>query len=193
MSRRYPNKKRGYPFKRVFKRKLRRITYMLLAAAVASGITYYKRNVSNQSATVATQAETTSNSQSNTGKSSSSPTRSITNKDQKKAIKRIRAAANNTDAQFWISIQGTVVKLLKDDLKGSRHQKFLIRIAPDITLLVAHNIDLAQRAPVSKGDEISLRGRYEWNNRGGVMHWTHHDPKGRKQGGWIEVNGKKYR
>jgi len=82
---------------------------------------------------------------------------------------------------------------LKDDLTGSRHQKFIISPANGITLLVAHNIDLAPRAPVNKGDTISLYGRYEWNNRGGVIHWTHHDPKGKKKGGWINVNGKTYR
>lgn len=178
MSRRYPNKKRGYPFKRIFKRKLRRITYMVIAAAIASGVTYYKKNYSNPSATVSTQADLSADS--------------LSTKAQQQAIKKIRKAKDNPDAQFWITVKGTLFKNLKDDRKGSQHQKFLIKIAPDITLLVAHNIDLAQRAPVKKGDEISLRGRYEWNNRGGVMHWTHHDPKGRKQGGWINVNGKKY-
>ncbi|HIQ07513.1 MAG TPA: DUF3465 domain-containing protein, partial [Thiotrichaceae bacterium] len=42
-------------------------------------------------------------------------------------------------------------------------------------------------------DRIKIRGRYEWNNRGGVLHWTHHDPKGRKEGGWIYHNNKFYK
>ena len=83
--------------------------------------------------------------------------------------------------------------MLKDDLDGSRHQKFIIRVTDDITLLVAHNIDLAERVALRKGDTVSVSGIYEWNNRGGVIHWTHHDPRGKKPGGWIRANGKNYR
>lgn len=112
--------------------------------------------------------------------------------DQSAVIKRIRAAADNTNAKFWTTVQGEVIKNLRDDLKGSRHQKFLVRVAPDITLLVAHNIDIAPRVPVSEGDRVTLHGEYAWNSRGGVMHWTHRDLKGRRKGGWIEANGKRY-
>ncbi|MEZ5478885.1 MAG: DUF3465 domain-containing protein [Thiolinea sp.] len=58
--------------------------------------------------------------------------------------------------------------------------------------MVAHNIDLAPRVPVEPGGRVNLRGEYAWNNRGGVIHWTHHDPKGRRDGGWIEWQGKRY-
>ena len=113
--------------------------------------------------------------------------------EQRQAIQRIKEAKNNVKSQFWVGFNGRIVKLLKDDLSGSRHQKFLMSPAMDMTLLIAHNIDLAPRVPLQKGDFISIQGRYEWNNRGGVIHWTHHDPKGKKQGGWISVNGKTYR
>ena len=112
--------------------------------------------------------------------------------DQNKVVSRIRAAKDDTNSKFWTTVQGEVIKNLKDDTKGSQHQKFLVRIANDITLLVAHNIDLAPRVPVSKGDFVTMRGEYAWNNRGGVIHWTHHDPRGKKEGGWIEVDGKRY-
>ncbi len=93
----------------------------------------------------------------------------------------------------WVTVSGEVVKVLEDDNKGSRHQRFLLRLDHRLKVLVAHNIDLAPRAPLHLGDEIVLRGRYEWNDKGGVIHWTHHDPSGRKEGGWITVAGESYR
>lgn len=176
----YHNKKRTYPYKRQMKRKLRRIAYIAIAAVIAGGLNYYKKHDANNPEIASNQAPGIE-----TG------TRSLQN--QKQIVEKIRAAASDSNSRFWVALQGTVIKLLKDDLKGSQHQKFLIRIAPDITLLVSHNIDLAPRVPLKKGDQISLRGRYEWNHRGGLVHWTHHDPRGKKQGGWIRVNGKDYR
>ena len=88
---------------------------------------------------------------------------------------------------------GVVERVLADDTQGSRHQRFILRLAPELTLLVAHNIDLAPRvAGLRAGDGVSFRGEYEWNERGGVLHWTHHDPQGRHPGGWLEHGGQRY-
>ncbi|MEL7537958.1 MAG: DUF3465 domain-containing protein [Pseudomonadota bacterium] len=92
----------------------------------------------------------------------------------------------------WIRAKGRVSRLLEDDNVDSRHQRFVIETSTGQTLLIAHNIDLAPRVPVALGDRISFKGVYEWNERGGVIHWTHHDPQGREPGGWIELRGKRY-
>ncbi len=98
--------------------------------------------------------------------------------------------AKKSDVQ--VSGHGVVIKLLKDDNKGSRHQKFLVQINAQQTLLFAHNIDLAPRVPVQTGDEISFYGEYVYNPKGGVMHWTHHAPQGDHEAGWVMHNGNKY-
>jgi hypothetical protein len=113
--------------------------------------------------------------------------------NQAQVLSKIRKEKNNTHARFWLESKAKVIKLLKDDVRGNPHQKFLVKLAPDITLLVAHNTALAKRVPIQKGDDIKIRARYEWNNRGGVLHWTHHDPKGKREGGWIYANGKYYK
>ena len=88
---------------------------------------------------------------------------------------------------------GTVIRTLSDDNKGSRHQRFIIKLASGQTLLIAHNIDLAQRVSfLSVGDNVEFYGVYESNSKGGVIHWTHHDPKNRHEAGWLKHKGRTY-
>jgi len=90
-------------------------------------------------------------------------------------------------------VQGHVRRLLADDRSGSRHQCFILATVSGLTLLVAHNIDLAPRlAGLQPGDYLELRGEYVWNPEGGLMHWTHHDPSGRHRPGYIEWGGHRY-
>ncbi len=99
--------------------------------------------------------------------------------------------AQRSDLQ--VQGEGTVIKVLKDDLDGSRHQRFILRLDNEQTLLVAHNIDLAPRIDnLKKGDRVEFFGEYEWSNKGGVMHWTHHDPGGRHVDGWLKHEGRTY-
>ena len=99
-------------------------------------------------------------------------------------------AAQRSD--LWLETRGRVIRVLRDDNEGARHQKFILQLDGGHSVLVAHNIDLARRIPAREGVSLSVRGRYEWNDRGGVIHWTHHDPDGREQGGWIEVGDVRY-
>lgn len=89
--------------------------------------------------------------------------------------------------------EGIVKKLLPDDRDGSRHQRFIIETDSGQTVLIAHNIDLAPRIDALRaGDRVEYAGEYEWNAKGGVIHWTHHDPQGRHTPGWLRHRGKTY-
>ena len=89
--------------------------------------------------------------------------------------------------------QGKVVRVLRDDNEGSRHQKMIVRVAGEQTVLISHNIDLAPRVrDLKSGDTIDFYGEYEWNAQGGVIHWTHHDPAGQHVGGWLKHKGQTY-
>ena len=82
--------------------------------------------------------------------------------------------------------RGVVVKLLRDDREGSPHQRILVRVAGGGTVLLAHNLDLGPRVqPLAEGDMLEFAGDYVWNDKGGVVHWTHPDPQGRHRAGWI--------
>ena len=103
-----------------------------------------------------------------------------------------RAFASGT-SDVQVEGEGTVIRLLSDDLAGSRHQRFIVQLASGQTLLITHNIDLAPRiAGLKVGDSVRFNGEYVWNEKGGVIHWTHHDPQGRHAAGWVIHNGKRY-
>lgn len=105
----------------------------------------------------------------------------------------IANAFANHESNVQVSGQGVVTRLLQDDNNGSRHQKFLIRLPSGQTLLIAHNIDLAPRIKsLREGDSIEFYGEYEWNEKGGVVHWTHHDPNGVHEAGWLQHQGNRY-
>lgn len=106
----------------------------------------------------------------------------------------IEQAYEQKKQSFQVTGSGTVIKILPDDLKGSKHQKFILRVTEDLTILIAHNIDLAPRINnLEKGDRVNFSGEYEYNSRGGVVHWTHHDPKKKHPEGWLKHEGNIYK
>jgi hypothetical protein len=89
--------------------------------------------------------------------------------------------------------EGRVVKMLPDDNEGSRHQRFVVRTSEDVSVLIAHNIDLASRiANLQLGDQVGFFGEYVWNDEGGIVHWTHRDPRGEHLHGWLKHEGATY-
>ena len=105
----------------------------------------------------------------------------------------LTSAYENRQSNIQVGGSGVVVKILPDDLQGSRHQKFILRLSSGQTILISHNIDLARRVDtLREGDTVEFFGEYEWNSKGGVVHWTHHDPDGRHKVGWLKHNGAIY-
>lgn len=94
-----------------------------------------------------------------------------------------------------VTASGTVAKVLPDDdddTDGSgKHQVFLVDLLTGITVKVCHNLEFG-RVPVREGQVVGFRGEYEWTEKGGTIHWTHHDPRGAHEDGWIELEGQRY-
>jgi hypothetical protein len=105
----------------------------------------------------------------------------------------LQAAYRDRETNLQVKGEGKVIRILPDDLKGSRHQKFILKTSTGQTLLIAHNIDLAPRINgIQNGDIVQFYGEYEWNPQGGVIHWTHHDPNNIHTGGWLKHKGKTF-
>lgn len=108
-------------------------------------------------------------------------------------VRALRQAYRDRLSHVEVEGEGVVVKLLPEDLRGIRHQRFILAVGGNHTVLIAHNIDLAPRIVDLKiGDVVAFKGEYEWNARGGVVHWTHRAPKGRHVGGWLRRAGRMY-
>ena len=106
----------------------------------------------------------------------------------------IRRAFATRSSNVQVEGAGRVTRVLPDDVNGSRHQRFIVRLPSGQTLLVNHNIDIAP--PIDKlkvGDTVRFYGEYVWNEKGGAIHWTHHDPNGRHVSGWIKHNGQTFK
>lgn len=113
--------------------------------------------------------------------------------EQRVAIDAVGAAFRARRSHVQLTVEARVKRVLSDDRRGSRHQRFIVRTVSGIDVLVAYNLDLAPRITgLMPGEQLVLRGEYIWNPRGGILHWTHHDPSGRHPGGYIERHGHRY-
>ncbi|GAC1356167.1 MAG: DUF3465 domain-containing protein [Vulcanimicrobiaceae bacterium] len=92
-----------------------------------------------------------------------------------------------------VTIDGTVSRVLgvRHGRRGS-HEGFTVRVQPNAAaaLRIEDNLDITGYIPIHSGDNVQVMGQYECND--GVIHWTHHDPRGRHPAGYIKVNGRTY-
>lgn len=108
--------------------------------------------------------------------------------------RKLARAFRKGKSGFHIKCKGRVERKLSDDLIGSRHQRFIVRLDSGQTLLIAHNIDLSRKVRRLRiNDRVKIRGEYIWNSQGGLMHYTHRDTNGEGFNGWIKHRGKTYR
>ncbi len=108
-------------------------------------------------------------------------------------LDRIARAFQQRQSDLQVRSSGQVIVVLPDDHEGSRHQKFILELPNGQTVLVAHNIDLAPRIQsIQKQDQVEFYGEYEYSDKGGVIHWTHHDPARKHVDGWLKHQGRTY-
>ena len=127
--------------------------------------------------------------QNTTNGSALPPSTNLVIDDQQKIMQAYQQQRSNIQVQA----HGTIKAILPDDNQGSRHQKIILQLENGLTVLIAHNIDLAPKIEgLKKGDKLEFFGEYEYNPKGGVIHWTHHDPQRKHIDGWLKYKGKIY-
>jgi hypothetical protein len=93
-----------------------------------------------------------------------------------------------------VDAEGAVTRVLGTRPgRQSPHTGFLVKIEPcGATVRVEANTNFTGVVPVRAGDDVVMRGEYEYYAQGGVIHWTHRDPRGRHPGGYVKVGGTTY-
>jgi len=72
--------------------------------------------------------------------------------DQNKIMQAYQQQRSNIQVQA----QGIVKAVLPDDNQGSKHQKMILKLENGLTVLIAHNIDLAPRIDELKKGSYKL-------------------------------------
>lgn len=78
--------------------------------------------------------------------------------------------------------------------RSSPHEGFLMKLDSgcDLIVRVEANTDFTGAFALARGDRVTVKGEYEYYGRGGVIHWTHRDPRNHHEGGYIQIAGKMY-
>jgi hypothetical protein len=104
-----------------------------------------------------------------------------------------RAARSGIEVQA----SGSIARVLGERSgRSGPHEGFLLHLTGagghGLTVRVESNLDIMGNFAVHEGDAAIVRGQYEYDPGGGVLHWTHRDLAGRHPGGFVEVNGHRY-
>ena len=102
------------------------------------------------------------------------------------------AAAANGASHVEVTASGTVTRVLGvAQGRTDAHEGFLMRVpcGQQLVVRVEANTSFTGTFALAPGSHVDVKGEYETDRRGGVIHWTHRDPRGRHPGGYVRVNG----
>jgi hypothetical protein len=103
----------------------------------------------------------------------------------------------NGRSHIEVTATGSVARILGTRRGPSGvHEGFLLHLRGSagrgLTVRVEDNVDLTGPIPLTEGGDAEVRGEYVYDPRGGLIHYTHLDPRGRHDGGYVKVGGKVY-
>lgn len=91
-----------------------------------------------------------------------------------------------------VEVTGQVIRILGNATPGSGFQWFEMKTPNGQHILVGHDNGVSGSIPLFTLDEVSVRGEYEWTEKGGTIRSTQRDNSLRRRHGWIEHEGIRY-
>ena len=105
------------------------------------------------------------------------------------------AAYQAQRSRVEVVAHGTIARVLgvRSGRSGD-HEGYLVRLDSgcNLTVKVETNVTLTGPVPLSDREAVVVKGEYEYESRGGVIHWTHRDPAGRHEPGYVRAGGAVY-
>ncbi len=105
------------------------------------------------------------------------------------------AIAQNRDG-VEVTVEGPVIHVLAESNgESGTHDRFVIEVrsgSKEQDILIADNVSIGRTAPIQEGDDVTVKGVLAIDPSGPVIHWTHHDPSGRHESGFIRDRGVLY-
>ncbi|MDE2483427.1 MAG: DUF3465 domain-containing protein [bacterium] len=78
--------------------------------------------------------------------------------------------------------------------RSGEHEGYLVKLDGNCDLLVKVETNTTITGPIAlrPKERVVVKGVYIYNPLGGLIHWTHHDPRGRHVGGYVTAGGTSY-
>jgi len=111
----------------------------------------------------------------------------------KNDIDRVMTAWHSKTSNIMVEVEGRVMVELPDQEDYGHVQQFILELETGHRLMVSHDLEISQRVPLTRYSSVRVKGEYDWNETGGLIHWTHRDLDNARDGGWIDYNGVRYR
>ncbi len=100
-------------------------------------------------------------------------------------------------SRIEVTATGSVARILGTRVGPSgSHEGFLLHLSGSaghgLTVRIEDNVDLTGPIPLRQGEPVEVRGEYIYDERGGLIHYTHLDPRGRHDAGYVRALGRVY-
>lgn len=93
---------------------------------------------------------------------------------------------------MMVEVTGKVIRILGYNKPDSDFQWFEMKTPNGQHILIGHNNDSSDSIPLFVQDEVTVRGEYEWTERGGTIRSTQRDSSLQRRHGWIAHKDKRY-
>ncbi|MGH7738480.1 MAG: DUF3465 domain-containing protein [Candidatus Tyrphobacter sp.] len=103
----------------------------------------------------------------------------------------IASSANGTE----VVADGTVTQILGTHPgRSGAHEGFVLHLGSgcDASLRVETNVDFTGPIPLRTGERVVVKGEYDSDPDGSVIHFTHREVRGRHPGGYVIAGGRYY-
>ncbi len=104
----------------------------------------------------------------------------------------VEKAFYEKQSDLMVEVSGEVVRVIDQVKNNPRHQEFQMRLPTGQLLMVVHKHGFKEWIPLAARDRVTVRGKYQWTEMGGIIRDTQRDSSLDRMHGWIRHEGERY-